>query len=310
MADAHTESVALLALLNARPYGWGWTQIAAEVALRSSACALWDEWTSATTAQQHQIDDAAIQLAEWSAADFDLVTILDPHYPGTLREIHQMPPMLFIRGRIEPDLTAVSIVGSRGATADGLALASQLAHGLARRDIAVLSGLALGIDTAAHSATLAVGGVPIGVIGTGINRVYPAANRQLHADVAAAGALVSQFWPDASPSRQSFPMRNTTMSGLGMASIIIEASEKSGSRIQARVAGEHGRAVILTDRVVEQTTWGKEIQHRPGVFVGSTADDILSIVDDVTAARHHRGLVRPSLERLEQEWHSLRRQMC
>ena len=96
-----------------------------------------------------------------------------------------------------------------------------------------------------------LGGRPIGVLGTGINRVYPASHRELHDRVAAAGALVSQFLPDAPPTKQSFPMRNVTMSGLGRASIIVEASEHSGTRIQARVAVEHGRPVILTDFVVK-----------------------------------------------------------
>ena len=209
------------------------------------------------------------------------MTVLDDDYPVALREIHQMPPLLFTRGHLRADEIGVSIVGTREPTSRGKSIAENVAKGLVQRGISVISGLAYGIDAAAHEATLDAHGRPIGVIGTGINRVYPAPHRELHERVAAAGALVSQFYPDANPTRQSFPMRNVTMSALGRASIIVEAGEHSGTRIQARVAVEHGRPVILTDLVAKATKWGKALQGRPGVYVASGTAEVMGIVEQI-----------------------------
>jgi DNA processing protein len=171
------------------------------------------------------------------------------------------------------------VVGSRAASADGLRIAANVARGLVDRGVTVLSGLAAGIDTAAHRATLDAGGRPVGVIGTGITRSYPAENRALHDEVATHGALVSQFMPDAPPQKHTFPMRNATMSGMGLASVVVEAGEHSGARIQARVAIEHGRPVILSDRVVENTRWGRGLQGRPGVYVASSTAEVMDVVE-------------------------------
>ncbi len=192
-----------------------------------------------------------------------------------------MPPVLFVKGELRPDEVGVAVVGSRKATQRGLSVAGRVAEGLAERGISVISGLAQGIDGAAHEATLRVGGRPIGVIGTGINRVYPARHRELHERVAAAGALLSQFLPDAPPTKQTFPMRNITMSGLGRASIIVEAGEHSGTRMLARVAVEHGRPVILTDFVVNPTTWGQAMKDRPGVYVAGGIAEVMDIVEQI-----------------------------
>lgn len=263
-----------------------WSTIASEVSVRGSALALWEELHPPTLGLDGRLipefgGDAELffkqaweTVREWEASrEFDLITVLDAAYPVALREIHQTPPMLFVKGDLRADEDGVSVVGSRDASERGRSIAANVAKGLADRSISVISGLAEGIDGAAHEATLEVGGRPIGVIGTGIRRVYPASHRELHERVSAAGALVSQFYPDAHPTKQSFPMRNVTMSGLGRASVIVEASEHSGTRIQARVAVEHGRPVILTDLVVKATKWGKALRDRPGVYVvGSTAD--------------------------------------
>jgi DNA processing protein len=198
-----------------------------------------------------------------------------------LREIHQLPPLLFLKGRLEADEVGVSVVGSRNASDRGRSIAAAVARGLAERGIAVISGLAAGIDAAAHQAAVAAGGRPIGVLGTGITRVYPPQHRDLHQEVAATGALVSQFLPDAPPGKHTFPIRNATISGLGRASVVVEAGEHSGSRIQARLAVEHGRPVILTDTVVASTVWGAQLRNRPGVYVASSTPELLSIVDTV-----------------------------
>jgi DNA processing protein len=300
--DADQERAALLALLDERPAMSGepagktsWSTIASEVSLRGSALAVWHDAhppeppTLDFDAEIGGRDDADLrfdiawtQLVEWKeSTGFELVTVLDADYPLALRGIHQMPPVLFVKGQLRADEVGVSVVGARMATQRGRAVAARVAEGLVQRGISVISGLAQGIDGAAHEATLRVGGRPIGVIGTGINRVYPAKHRQLHRRVAAAGALVSQFLPDAPPSKQSFPMRNITMSGLGRASVIVEAGEHSGTRILARAAVEHGRPVILTDVVVGATTWGQAMKDRPGVYVAGSTAEVMDIVEQV-----------------------------
>jgi DNA protecting protein DprA len=290
--DPFTERAALLALLDERPPLPGehrrasWSEIALEVSLRGSASALWDE-THALTLDGMADPDGVLaaarhRLQAWADADFDVLTVLDSQYPLALRGIHEMPPILFTKGTLRSDDVGVSIVGSRQASARGLSMASNIATGLVERGLSVISGLADGIDTAAHEATLEAGGRPVG---TGINRVYPSSvgSRALHERVAGSGMLISQFLPDAPPSRTSFPMRNVTMSGLGKASIIVEAGERSGTRVLARAAVEHGRVVILTDVVVNATQWGKQLAGRPGVYAAGSTSEVMSIVESIVA---------------------------
>ena len=326
MSDRAEERAALLALLEERPKLRGeragktaWSTIASEVALLGSAIRLWEQFhppVAITTGDMLALegvqipdDDADLMLAQalhtvrgWEdSAEFDLMTVLDDDYPVALREIHQMPPFLFTRGHLRADEVGVSVVGTREPTSRGSSIAENVAKGLVGRGISVISGLARGIDAAAHEATLDAHGRPIGVIGTGISRVYPAPHRELHERVAAAGALVSQFYPDANPTRKSFPMRNVTMSALGRASIIVEAGEHSGTRIQARVAVEHGRPVILTDLVVKATKWGKALRDRPGVYVASGTADVMGIVEQIITEKPSRSddlaLLASSLKR-------------
>lgn len=303
--DAWAERAALVALLDERPPLPGehrrpsWPEIAMEASLRGSALSLWDETRALTLegmTEDRVLDRARHRLHDWAGADFDVVTVLDANYPFALRGIHQMPPILFTKGTLSPDDTGVSVIGSREATPTGQSMAADIAKDLVERGLSVISGLAEGIDTAAHEATLEAGGRPIGVIGTGINRVYPttASSRALHQSVAGAGVLISQFLPDAPPSRASFPMRNVTMSGLGMASIIVEAGEHSGTRILARAAVEHGRPVILTDVVVNATDWGRQLVDRPGVHVAGSTAEAMSIVESIVAEDVRLDIAYPS----------------
>lgn len=205
-------------------------------------------------------------------------TVLDESYPVQLAGVQEAPPILFALGDLRRTDLAVSVVGSRKASEFGLQVAGDVAKGLAHEGITVLSGLAEGIDTAAHEAALGAHGRTVAVIGTGIRRQYPATNRELHGEIARRGLLLSQFWPDAPPTRYTFPMRNATMSGYGITTVVVEAGETSGARIQARVAVEHGRPVILTSLVVDRNEWAKALQGRPRVFVASSADEVFSHV--------------------------------
>ena len=226
---------------------------------------------------------AGRRLAGWRASDFELLTVLDRRYPVQLRRVQPLAPVLFVTGELLADEVGVSVVGSRDASPGGQQMADAVARGLVERGMAVISGLANGIDAAAHHATLAAGGRPIGVLGAGITRVYPETNRALHQRVAAAGVLVSQFAPEHPPDQHTLALRNATMAGLSRASVIVEAGERSGSRVHARYALAARRPLILTDVVVASTRWGRELSHRPGVHVAGSAAEVLRVVDRVVS---------------------------
>lgn len=221
-------------------------------------------------------------LVDWKAQGLEVLDVLSPRYPARLRGIHQAPPLLFARGDLVDDDHAVSVVGSRAASERGLDIASSVARCLVGEGLSVMAGLAAGIDTAAHRATLDTGGRTVAVIGTGINRSYPAANAALHREIAEHGLLLSQFWPDAPPQKHTFLMRNATMSGYGLATVVVEAGETSGARSQARMAVEHGRPVILTSLVVDRNDWAKRLVGRPGVNVAEGVGDIREIILELT----------------------------
>jgi DNA processing protein len=293
---AEPDRVALIALLKEvsavggpRRRWAAWSATAAQVRRCGSALPLWDERHPLTLDGAGEAEAALAQardlLAGWEAAGIGVVTVLDDRYPLRLKHIDQVPPVLLVKGTLAPAEPAASVVGSRQASARGRQLAAEIAAGLAQRGIAVVSGLAAGVDTAAHANTLAAGGRPLGVLGTGITGVYPEANRDLHEKVAAAGALVSQFWPDCRPRPRTFALRNATMAGLSQASVIVEAGERSGSRVHARHALQHGRPLILTDTVVTNTRWGREMSRQPGVYVAGSAADALQVLDEVCGGR-------------------------
>jgi DNA processing protein len=280
------ERAALVALLRARPSNLTWPDITVEVAARGSARTFWDESHPAGLFgdDTSALIDAARDVAAWHAAELGFLTFRDHGYPAQLREIHEMPPVLFHRGSLMTDEIGVSVVGSRQASRRGLEIARAVATGLANRGITVIAGLAKGIDTAAHQAALDSEGRTVAVIGTGITQSYPAENKALQARIANEGLVISQFWPDAPPTKHSFPMRNAVMSGFGRATIVVEAGEHSGARIQARKAVGHGRPVILTDLVVAANKWPQDLVGQPGVHVASSTAEIMSRVEDIVAS--------------------------
>ncbi|HYB46927.1 MAG TPA: DNA-processing protein DprA [Streptosporangiaceae bacterium] len=221
-------------------------------------------------------DEAARDIERWERTGIRMVSVLDAAYPSNLRMIYQHPPVLFMRGTAdERDATSVAVVGTRRPAPRGIDQARQLAAGLAANEIPVISGLAAGIDTAAHTAALTAGGRTVAVIGTGIDRVYPPQNAGLQEEIAAKGLVISQFLPGSPPTKASFPMRNAVMSGYALATVVIEASAHSGSRIQARLALQHGRHVFLMRTLLEHE-WARDYAARPGVTVVETAADVLA----------------------------------
>ncbi len=283
------ERRALIALLITRPENSTWQKLATEVLNSGSAQTVWDSYASPelipNPVRMTALEQAAADLRAWQEQDFRFVSVLDPAYPRQLRDIHQVPPVLFVAGELVRDDTAVSIVGSRKASPRGIDIASSIVRALVQRNITIVSGLAAGIDTAAHMTALDEGGRTVAILGTGITQSYPKANRHLQDTIADKGLVLSQFWPDAPPTRYSFPLRNAVMSGYGIASIIVEATENSGARIQARLAVEHGRPVILTEGVVEATKWGRELTNQPDVHIASSTAQVVSIVEEIQQRR-------------------------
>ncbi|HEV8622018.1 MAG TPA: DNA-processing protein DprA [Actinomycetota bacterium] len=213
-----------------------------------------------------------------------VVTVLDDDYPVNLRQVYNRPPFLFIRGELrERDNRAVAIVGTRNPSQAGLDQARRLSQGLARSDVAVLSGLARGIDSAAHRGALDAGGRTVAVMGTGIDRIYPSEHRDLADEILRSGALVSQFWPQGPPTKVSFPMRNVVMSGMAIGTVVIEASSTSGARMQARLALEHGKRLFLVKSLVMHEDWANRYAERPGTMVVDSVEEILDVL--VTMAR-------------------------
>ena len=169
----------------------------------------------------------------------------DTSYPANLREIPLPPERLWVRGRVEADDTlAMAIVGAREATPYGVGCAERLAEDLAARGITIISGLARGIDSAAHRGALRAGGRTIAVLGSGVDVIYPPENRRLALQVAGGGAVVSQFPLGTPPLAGYFPARNRVIAGLSLGVVVVEAAEKSGSLITAGLAGELGREVM------------------------------------------------------------------
>jgi DNA processing protein len=229
------------------------------------------------------IKHAGAQIDAWQDAGFRLLTLLDADYPQNLRHVHDRPPLIFTAGELGPaDSRSVAVIGARRATGAGMATAARIAEHLVSSGYVVVSGLAAGIDAAAHAAALSAGGRTLAVIGTGLGRSYPAQNAGLQRRIAGEGAVVSQFWPDEPPTRQSFPMRNAVMSGLALGTVVVEASPRSGARVQARLALAHGRPVFLLQGLLSQS-WAQELAGRPGVHVVDGPGEITSTIERLNA---------------------------
>lgn len=226
----------------------------------------------------------AREIESWAGEGIRLVTLLDKDYPVQLMLVHQRPPFLTYRGSLDPqDERSVAVVGSRAASPRGLSRTRELATELAQAGWTVVSGLAAGVDTAAHRAVLDAGARTVAVIGTGLRHGYPAENAELQQEIGRTGAVLSQFWPDTGPAKHQFPMRNAVMSGCASATVVVEAGEHSGARIQARVALEHGRHVFLTPEVVHGTNWGQAMAQRPNTTVLENPGHVLKVLDELIA---------------------------
>lgn len=217
---------------------------------------------------------------EWLAgsADRALIAFDDPRYPPRLAQIARPPLALFTIGEVGLlGLPQLAIVGARAASAQGRENAALFAAGLARSGLIITSGLALGIDAAAHRAALDAGGTTIAVCGNGLDRVYPPRNRALAQDIAAEGLIVSEFPPRTAPKPEHFPRRNRVISGLSLGVLVVEAVRESGSLITARLAAEQGREVFaLPGSIHNPLARGCHALIRDGAVLTETVEDILA----------------------------------
>jgi len=233
---------------------------------------------------------AALAIARGASRGLTPLVWTDAAYPPMLAAIVDPPPMVWLRGCVEAlERQAVAIVGSRAGSPYALAVAERLAADLAERGIAIVSGLARGVDSAAHRGALGAGGTTIGVLGSGADVVYPSEHKTLAQEMTARGAVLSELVPGTRPLPMFFPMRNRIISGLSRAVVVVEAGEKSGSLITARAALDQGRDVLaVPGNVLSGRNRGSHALLRDGATIVETAEDVLEELGLSPAPSSHR----------------------
>ncbi|WP_144211766.1 DNA-processing protein DprA [Shewanella donghaensis] len=254
---------------------------------------------SAKLLSQCQIDFDKVDLAiEWlnQSPQHHIVTLSDPEYPTLLKQISDPPPVLFIKGQLETLLLpSIGMVGSRNASMGGLNMANLLAAELVELGFSITSGMAAGIDGAAHKAALGNNGVTIAVLGTGVDCIYPKRHSNLYHQIQQQGCVISEFWPQIGPYSGNFPKRNRIISGLSLGTIVVEATRKSGSLISARLAMEQNREVFaVPGSVIGGYNQGCHDLLKNGAKLVECATDVVEELSTMTsyhledvANRHH-----------------------
>jgi DNA processing protein len=230
--------------------------------------------------------DHILSFADWGMAEREvalaaqrgvaIVTCEDPRYPRNLLNIYDYPPLLYVKGSLVSDEVCVAIVGSRLASVYGRYVTEKISRELALKGLTVVSGLARGIDAAAHRGSLAGKGRTIAVLGCGLDVVYPPENEELAQAVTAHGAMVTEFPFGTPPNAPNFPARNRIISGLALGVVVVEAGEKSGSLITARIAAEQGRSVFAVPGAIEAAgSRGTNRLIKQGAKLIENVEDIL-----------------------------------
>src|SRR4051812_5453003 len=221
--------------------------------------------------------DLAREEERMAKAGADFITTRDAGYPKLLKEIHDPPIGLYRKGRYDFTHACIAIVGSRRTTLYGQSVAKKFGAELARLGFCVVSGLARGIDTAAHDGALSVGGKTAAVLGTGVDIIYPPENLELYRRIEAEGAILSEFPFGRRADRQSFAMRNRIVAGMCDATIVVESDVDGGAMITARFAGEHGRLIFaVPGRIDQNTSAGCHQLIRDGATLMTSVDDLLN----------------------------------
>lgn len=226
------------------------------------------------------------ELEKLSGADMQIITWNAPEYPQSLKNIFDPPPFLYVRGKLLPgDCNAIAVVGSRRASDYGLRAANDISRELAQAGLTVISGMAAGIDSAAHRAALTAKGRTIAVLGCGADVCYPAENRRLYERIMENGAVVSEYAPGTGPDSYHFPARNRIISGLARGILVVEAGPKSGSLITARLALDQGRDVFaVPGSIYSYKTKGANQLIRSGACLVETGRDIVETLGLNTAS--------------------------
>ncbi len=223
-------------------------------------------------------EDAAAQQQKMKDAGAILITLSDPRYPPLLREIFDPPVLLFTRGRIELlQSIMLGVVGTRRPTPYGLAVSERLSADLAHAGLTIVSGMARGIDSAAHKGALAAGGDTVAVFGCGVDIVYPSENRKLVNELAAKGLIVSEFPMGATAFPQNFPIRNRIISGMSVGVMVVEGAQYSGSAITAKLAMDQGREVFaIPGNITSKLSWGPNLLIKQGAKLIQDWNDVVA----------------------------------
>lgn len=236
------------------------------------------------------------RLVAWAENNgFSITTLNDSDYPLQLRQLYDPPPFLFHKGDIlEADHRAVAIVGSRNATDYGRAMAAKIAGDLSRHGITIISGMAIGIDSTAHRAALEAGGRTIAVLGSGIDVIYPPANKKLYHRITDQGVVISEFFPGTDPIPGHFPRRNRIIAGLSQAVVVVEAGEKSGALLTADLAlASDKKLFAVPGNLSSKLSLGTNDLIKSGANVLTSIDDIFSVLpalkNDYIAPRKRAG---------------------
>jgi DNA processing protein len=222
-------------------------------------------------------DDAVDQQQKAINTGVELVSINDPRYPPRLKEVYDPPVLLFARGRVELLQTlTLAVVGTRRPTPYGLAATTRLAAELAQAQLTIGSGMASGIDTAAHRAALGVKGNTTAVLGCGVDVVYPSENKKLASEIAANGLLISEFPMGSPPYPQNFPVRNRIIAGMSVGVLIVEGAQYSGSSITAKLAMEQGREVFaVPGNITSEMSWSPNLLIKQGAKLVQEWNDVI-----------------------------------
>ncbi len=260
-----------------------WGASAAE--LRSAGVS--DEMARAIERVRATLDIDA-EVARMRRAGVRAITLDDPEYPRLLTHVTSAPTLLFARGRLLPeDEVAVAIVGTRRATPYGIDMTTRLAGDLAAAGVTIVSGLAYGVDTAAHRAALDAGGRTIAVLGSGPERIYPSQNRSLAERIIAAGALMSEYPVGTKPDARNFPARNRIISGMSRGIVVVEAPESSGAMLTASFAADQGRDVFaVPGPATAASSAGCHALIRNGATLVTDAAQVLEQLDLAAAQAH------------------------
>jgi DNA processing protein len=288
--DSFTEHAALVALLRTRPGNLTWRKLTEQVVARRSAVEVWRKYHPdgllPVSTERASLAEAETDLRTWNRTGLRFLSAIDVSFPPSLLGTVNTPPFLFAQGNLKDHDPAIAVVGSRNPSVRGAQLATAIAEYLVAQSLTVVSGLAAGIDAAAHETALRNGGRTVAFIATGITKSYPAANRQTQQAIGERGLLLSQFWPEAPPQKANFLIRNSSIAQYASAAIVVEAGEHSGARNLARQAVELGRPLILTDLVTDTNEWAQQLVSTSGVYRAASLTELAEIIQQIVPGEH------------------------